>query len=252
MLQMKRHLASRGSAAVARAFLRPRSGDLHRCLGVAASGFHDPRGRRHQTAVQTSAAGGWGSPVLGFRRPPGLCPAGGPLGAGLAQRRTFLFSDVSIFEVGVVLVVASAFVNRKDVPELARAAGKLIGVAVGQLIRAKQALSSVGDVSDLVKMRRELQEGVRELRTIRHDIYGFGTPNLPLNPQTGQHPTQWAGKPSAGGAQSSTPVSLSPASSVPLSRTVLPPIGATSAGSDIMQQVGSVAWAGLAARANVL
>ena len=189
-----------------------------------------------------------------FVRQGALCEPFNPSIPTIGQRRTFV--DLSLAEIGVVVIVGSMLIGRKDLPVVTKAAGKIVGSAVGHLIRARQALTSFSEVSDIVSIRKELQEGVAELRNIRQDLYGFDTPQGGGNSQPTTTTLANAGGgvrtgagfgagdgASVGAGTGASTVNDQHANPDPAHQSRLasdlapPPIPAASSGSDITQQV---------------
>eukprot|EP00750_Incisomonas_marina_P000468 INCI10386.2.p1 GENE.INCI10386.2~~INCI10386.2.p1 ORF type:complete len:251 (-),score=29.53 INCI10386.2:71-823(-) len=235
-----RHLRSNaGVAAAVRAFgrrQRPRTGNLHRTLFHLVDPGADREAHRRQRGLRSTTE----VASLGTNR--------------IGQRRTFL-ADLSMAEIGVVLIVGSVLIGRKDLPVVTKGVGRVVGSIVGHLIQAKKTFTSFSEVSDISNIRQELQEGVAELRSIRQDIYGFDFPDQPNQrtkapPKAGESLQHAAAvsrsEPHAGGYRSEKPhvsgyQSRNARQEVPQqqpkSHLNLPPVSASSSGSDIMHQV---------------
>jgi len=159
------------------------------------------------------------------------------------HRRFFFGGDVSVGELGVVLVVASLLIGRKDMPVLAKGAGKAVGSVVGHVLHAKQTISSFSEVSDIAGIRQELQDGVAELRSIRQDLYGMdAAPPAGHNDATGvgRQSTQNASqaRPKVRNAQTRSDRQRATTASAPVTPA---PISPSSSGSDILHQVRDIA-----------
>lgn len=227
------HLRSNAGAVAAvraigrrQACQRPRTGNLHRTLFHLVDSRPDHESQRRQVGARPATA----VASLGV--------------GGIGQRRTFL-ADLSMAEIGVVFIVGSVLIGRKDLPVLTKGVGRAVGSIVGHLIQAKKTFTSFSEVSDISNIRKELQEGVAELRSIRQDIYGFDLPDqanqkkqAPLRPGKSLEQTSAFSRsePRAGGYQSGHTSQETPQQQ-PKSHLNLPPVSASSSGSDIMHQV---------------
>ncbi|GMH41836.1 hypothetical protein BSKO_09746 [Bryopsis sp. KO-2023] len=84
-------------------------------------------------------------------------------------------------EVIMVVGVSAMLFGTKDLPKLAKFGGRGVGWAVGYLQQARGHLQEMGGTSEMVKIHREMQETMYQLRAIQDEVR-HGT-NI-LNPTT--------------------------------------------------------------------
>ncbi|CAI5990640.1 unnamed protein product [Closterium sp. NIES-65] len=66
----------------------------------------------------------------------------------------------------------------KDIPVIARAAGRLTGRAMGFVHAARTKFSSFADQSQLSELQQEVQQAMAQLQTIRHQLNSGMPPTL--------------------------------------------------------------------------
>ncbi|KAL2652765.1 hypothetical protein R1flu_020893 [Riccia fluitans] len=73
-------------------------------------------------------------------------------------------------EVALIMAAAFAVFGPKDIPIIARAAGRLAGKAVGYVQSARGSLDGVMQRAQVQEVHKELQETMAQLEAIRHEI----------------------------------------------------------------------------------
>ncbi|KAK4535377.1 hypothetical protein CDCA_CDCA04G1402 [Cyanidium caldarium] len=167
-------------------------------------------------------------------------------------------SPLTQFVLSVSLVVLLA--RPQDLPRVAYGAGRLCGRAAAGLrdlrdamtrassvfeeeVRARQAreASSAGDAGPL-RLHRELQEGMAELRRLQQQLRGeFGTPRVPGR---GARPWQWLAPPRPGAEEAETEVAGAAPTSSSSSRMAEAVSGGVEGGAALLlRAVEERAWA---------
>lgn len=82
--------------------------------------------------------------------------------------------DLSVGEVFITFGVAVAVIGRKDLPKVARAAGRVLGKSVGYLQKTKQDIGSATSAAELRKMQAEINQSIKDLEEIKRDVYSAG------------------------------------------------------------------------------
>ncbi|CAA2966899.1 Hypothetical predicted protein [Olea europaea subsp. europaea] len=77
---------------------------------------------------------------------------------------------ISYGEVFLLLGAAAALIGPKDLPIIARTAGKLAGRAIGYVQVARGQFESVMQQSQARQVHKELQDTMTQLEAIRHEI----------------------------------------------------------------------------------
>ncbi|KAG6549145.1 hypothetical protein Mapa_009371 [Marchantia paleacea] len=77
---------------------------------------------------------------------------------------------ISYGEVALIMVAAVALFGPKDIPIIARAAGRLSGKAIGYIQSARGGLNGVMQRAEVNQVHKELQETMAQLEAIRHEI----------------------------------------------------------------------------------
>eukprot|EP00898_Chlorokybus_atmophyticus_P001917 jgi/Chlat1/2726/Chrsp182S08759 len=79
---------------------------------------------------------------------------------------------LSFGEVALLLGVGAVVFGQKDLPVIARAAGKVSGRALGYIYRVRQSFDSFAERNQLNELHQELQQGLQQLNAIRDEIRG--------------------------------------------------------------------------------
>jgi Sec-independent protein translocase protein TatA len=82
--------------------------------------------------------------------------------------------DLSMGEVFITFGVAVAVIGRKDLPKVARAAGRVLGKSVGYLQKTKQDIGSATSAAELRKIQTEINQSIKDLEEIKRDVYSAG------------------------------------------------------------------------------
>ncbi|XP_072974116.1 uncharacterized protein [Typha angustifolia] len=84
---------------------------------------------------------------------------------------------ISYGELFLILGATAALVGPKDLPRIARTAGRLAGRAIGYVQLARGQFESVMQQSQASKVHKELQETIAQLEAIRYEIRSISIMN---------------------------------------------------------------------------
>ncbi|KAK9819727.1 hypothetical protein WJX72_001678 [[Myrmecia] bisecta] len=73
-------------------------------------------------------------------------------------------------ELLVYLVVAAVVIGPKDLPKVARAAGRLTGQAASYVSTARSRMLTFAEETELTKLHQEMQESMHQLQAIRAEL----------------------------------------------------------------------------------
>ena len=123
--------------------------------------------------------------------------------------------DISMGEVLVTFGIAVALIGRRDLPKVARGAGRSLGRSVNFLQKTKDQVNSATKNAELQKMQAEINQSMKDLEEIKREVYSAGNFRQAFNPLAGNDAVM---RPVEGGQQEGSP---SPKSSVP--HEIVPP-----------------------------
>lgn len=84
---------------------------------------------------------------------------------------------LSYGEILLILGATAALIGPKDLPKIARTAGRLVGRAIGYGQLARGQLDNVMQNTQLRQVNKELQDAMTQLDAIRHEIRGISLVN---------------------------------------------------------------------------
>ncbi|KAG0473405.1 hypothetical protein HPP92_014760 [Vanilla planifolia] len=84
---------------------------------------------------------------------------------------------ISYGELFLIIGATAALIGPKDLPVIARAAGKLAGRAIGYVQLARGQFESIMQRSQVSQVHKELQDTMAQLEAIRYEIRGISVMN---------------------------------------------------------------------------
>ncbi|XP_043697880.1 sec-independent protein translocase protein TatB-like [Telopea speciosissima] len=84
---------------------------------------------------------------------------------------------ISYGELFLIVGAAAGLIGPKDLPIIARTAGRLAGTAIGYVQLARGQLENVLQESQASQVHKELKETMEQLEAIRYEIRSISTMN---------------------------------------------------------------------------
>ncbi|XP_042448731.1 sec-independent protein translocase protein TatB-like isoform X1 [Zingiber officinale] len=81
---------------------------------------------------------------------------------------------ISFGQLFLVIGAAGVLVKPKDLPVIAKTAGRLVGKAVGHVLLFRSQLQPIIQQSEATKVHKELRDAIAQYEVIRHEIRNLG------------------------------------------------------------------------------